>query len=98
MLRFVAVAYLLSVLAISSASVAEQSKGGAAGQSLDIANLIFEVRTQLIEAEKLRREAGRETLFYTHEFELELNFVVEKSAKGQAGGLTNHEEGLQSPF
>ena len=55
------------------------------GNSLGIAELIHKVRQELEESEKLRIEKNRPALFKTKELELELNFVVRKSAEGKAG-------------
>ena len=50
---------------------------------LGIADLIFAIRTELVEAEKRLRDAGHSPLFVTRELELDIGFVVEKS--GTAG-------------
>lgn len=50
---------------------------------LGIADLIFAIRTELVEAEKKLRDAGHSPLFVTRELELDIGFVVEKT--GTAG-------------
>ena len=50
-----------------------------------IAELIFEIRGELIKSEKMMKDAGRDPLFITKKLDLELSFVVEKSTSGEGG-------------
>lgn len=54
-------------------------------QDMGIADLLFEIRSELIEAENRMKKAGRTALFVTKKLDLELSFVVEESVSGKGG-------------
>lgn len=67
-------------VAITQAVYAETDE-----ETLGIAGLIYEIRSELIEAEKMMKQAGHPPLFVTKKLDLELSFVVEKSALSTGG-------------
>ena len=78
----IGITVLLS-LAIAVAAHAESHE-----KELGIAELISEIRSELIEAEVMRKNAGHAPLFFTKKLDLELSFVVEKSGSGEGGSTS----------
>ena len=70
---------LRAIVGIPSVHVEADNK------NIDIADLLFEIRSELIEAENRMKKAGRTALFVTKKLDLELSFVVEESVSGKGG-------------